>query len=134
MFLRNIIFHLTLAQSLIKICMHEINTYFICASGTYKKLLLKNKKYPDSLFSPQLSQLFFFFFFFSKMAKKRNIYCFYLKTQLSYFQAKKNVKLSNRHQNTLLCRLLVGCIFTKHLSTTDKCVCGDSDTLWHKPK
>ena len=25
--------------------MHEINTYFICASGTYKKLLLKNPAY-----------------------------------------------------------------------------------------
>ena len=113
--------------------MPELNNNNTRASGCYKKLPFKSKKYSDSFF-PNFSQLW------SVLPKtlrdQTDIILF--KTQLKCtFKPKKqkHYNIGNKLPNTLLCRLRVGRSFLKshgfaiNLSHTDKCICGDSDTI-----
>ena len=125
--------HLNLTRPLIKSCMPEINTNNTRASGSYKRLPFKSKKYSDSFF-PKFSQLWSSL---PKSLKEERDFILF-KTQLkSNFKPKKqkHFNLGNKLPNTLLCRLRVGRSFLKshgfaiNLSLTDKCICGDLDTI-----
>ena len=125
--------HLNLTRPLIKTCMPVLNTYNTRASGTYKKIPYKSKKYSDSFF-PKFSQLWSVLP--KSLREERDLILF--KTQLkSIFKPKKqkHFNLGNKLPNTLLCRLRVGRSFLKshgfaiNLSQSDKCICGDFDTV-----
>ena len=125
--------HLNLTRPLIKSCLPEINNNNTCASGTYKKLPFKSKKYSDSFF-PKFSQLWSSL---PKSQRELRDFTLFKKQLKGMFKPKKqkHFNLGNKLSNTLLCRLCVGRSFLKshgfaiNLSLTDKCISGDFDTV-----
>ena len=125
--------HLNLTRPLIKTCMPELNTNNTRRSGCYKKLPFKSKKYSDSFF-PKFSD--FWSVLPKSLREQKDIILF--KTQLKLIfkpKRQKHYNIGNKLPNTLLCRLRVGRSFLKshgfaiNLSQTDKCICGDVDSI-----
>ena len=89
--------HLNLTRPLIKTCMPVLNTYNTRASGTYKKIPYKSKKYSDSFF-PKFSQLWSAL---PKSLREERDFTLLKPSLKVYLSQKKNLNLGNKLPNTL---------------------------------
>ena len=125
--------HLGLSRPLIKSCMPEVNTNNTRGGGLYKKLKYLSQKYNNSffpLFSEYWSKLN------SNLRNRKDILLFKENLKPSFKPTRqKHFTYGDKRANTLHCRLRVGRSFLKshsfaiNMSTTDRCLCGEIDTI-----